>query len=158
MCIVRRPGAALFALDVTDNPAGVSVTKMNHNMIVKESDPIRPLLLTQAVRSGTNGRWLMRCEHCEGGFFAKRCDARFCGAACRVADKRATNKLDSMGRSWSAVAALETKRAQTIERNCEYCGRKFWTDGTQGAQIYCTAACRQGAYRRRKNSAQEAQL
>jgi hypothetical protein len=101
------------------------------------------------TRKRASGKHLLVCEHCGEGFYAARRDARYCSDNCRVAGNRA--KQPKRKRAESAAAALETKRAQAIQKTCEVCGHSFWIDGTQTAQMYCGPACRQKAYRQRKN-------
>jgi hypothetical protein len=119
-------------------------------MIVREDDPIRSLLLQQAIQRKTCGRYLMRCDQCKQGFFARRIDAKFCGAACRVANKRPKPEWDVKRKA--AALALETKRGQRFERHCDHCGRQFFVDGTRTNQVYCGAACRQKVYRARRGA------
>ena len=107
-------------------------------------------------------RFTPRCAVCGDKFAARTRKARFCSARCRQADyrrrkqeariKAAIAGEPSNGRTQSEITAaqLQTKRATFEDRVCERCGERFSADGTQGAKVYCSNACKQAAYRARK--------
>lgn len=106
---------------------------------------------TQAARKPCRGRkHLLICEHCGDAFHAARRDARYCGAACRVAAGRDRAGAGNADRAAASKQALATKRDQYHKKTCAVCGASFGVDGTQTAQAYCGAACRQRAYRARQ--------
>jgi ferredoxin len=133
----------------------VSVTFAAHNRgqaMAKKIDSTDPSYLFYWRQSGcTSKKHLLVCEHCGQAFGAARRDAKFCGAACRVAAGRPARQTADARRAARAVA-LETKRSQSINRTCDVCGRPFQIDATQTAKIYCSAACRQKAHRRRRGA------
>ena len=91
------------------------------------------------------------CSYCRKRFEGKRKDARYCSAACRQAAYRARQPRANMDEV--TAKRLATKRGKSYQGVCRHCGRRFWMDGTQTAQVYCDAACRQAAYRARKKLA-----
>lgn len=84
--------------------------------------------------------------------------ARYCNAACkqRAWRKRHGKLLTPMERSLSARRMVETKRATTVARVCEWCYVVYVCDAVSGSmRRYCCSAHKQAAYRFRKAELKE---
>ncbi len=69
---------------------------------------------------------------------------KYCSNKCRQADYR------SYKRHYEPANTVETKRQQLKQRTCPECEHGFFVSGLQGARKYCSDACKQKAYRKRK--------
>lgn len=97
----------------------------------------------------SNAKHIKACPVCQRYFAARRADAKYCSDACRQVAHRRRHRPT---RGQRARQTYDTKKAQTYKRTCDHCGRTFYPDGTQGAMIYCSNACKQAAYRARKKA------
>lgn len=82
----------------------------------------------------------------------KRRTTYYCSDACRqkaYRDRRTTPMERAITRKESAKKAVETKRSMDMHVTCVECERSFMVDLTRAATQYCSAACKQKAYRRR---------
>lgn len=91
---------------------------------------------------------IIKCWICGKHFQARRIDARYCSNACR---QKAYRRKKGSSSTMEEITAkrLFTKRHTGTMVECLFCGYKFSIDGTQGGKLYCSASCKQKAYRKR---------
>ena len=82
--------------------------------------------------------WIKQCQECQG-YFIGRYAAQVCGETCHTKRRR------------RQVNANNAKRNRHVyrdeDRDCCQCGRPFMPSRSDAK--YCSAACRQAAYRKR---------
>lgn len=72
----------------------------------------------------------------------------YCSAACKQKAYRQKHGIGST-KEEHYRKVIETKRSQDIHVTCQECDRSFMVDQTKAATMYCSAACKQKAYRAR---------
>jgi hypothetical protein len=93
-----------------------------------------------------------KCANC-GKPLGRGYKARYCNAACKQLAwrKRHGKTLTPMERSLAARRMVETKRAKTVIRVCDWCHTAYTCDAVSGSmRRYCSDAHKQAAYRFRK--------
>jgi hypothetical protein len=80
-----------------------------------------------------------RCTYCDQPFRGRRgCGPKFCSAECQRADRNQRRReTRQQQRPWKPLP------------HCAHCGKTIWNAKRSTAR-FCSDACRQKAYRRRK--------
>lgn len=92
------------------------------------------------------------CREC-GKPLERGYKARYCNDACKQRHwrKKHGKVLTPMERKLSAQRMVETKRAKTVVKVCEWCHTAYTCDAVSGSmRRYCSDAHKQAAYRFRK--------
>lgn len=87
-----------------------------------------------------------------------RSSARFCSKKCKQAAhrRRIDPGVGTISRHEEGIKkAVETKQSTLIERSCAECGQELNRTVAQINSLYCSAACKQKAYRKRQRQADE---
>jgi endogenous inhibitor of DNA gyrase (YacG/DUF329 family) len=92
--------------------------------------------------------------------FNKRRTNVYCSKACKQAAWRQAHGLVAGDKAEHYRKIIETKRSQEVNVTCQWCDRQFTVDQTRARTMYCSAACKQAAWRHKKaeQAAYEAQL
>lgn len=102
-----------------------------------------------------------RCEFCGSPLpSGSRSSARFCSVKCKQAAyrRRADPETGTIQREAERIRkSVQTKQATLIERTCGTCKHTFSVEATRINTEYCSAACKQKAYRQRKAQAEQDQ-
>lgn len=98
------------------------------------------------------------CIMCDKLFKPHRRDARFCSTACKqkAYRRRADPEVGSIHREkqrQTNIAITKQERVKTL--TCAVCGATIRCSVLHTNLIYCSAACKQKAYRQRKAEAAE---
>jgi hypothetical protein len=106
-------------------------------------------LSEQAAKDRREGcNFLMECDFCGRGFYAKRKAAKYCSDTCRA---KASRPLPSHERVVDGrKRAVSAKRGQSITRECVECGEPFTVSGLAVRSAYCSNKCKMRAYRARR--------
>ncbi|MER6075903.1 hypothetical protein ABT187_45595 [Streptomyces sp. NPDC001817] len=97
------------------------------------------------------GGLVRRCEHCwEPLRVTARSDARFCSKACKAAERRwRRHNREAVGIGIAFLWGVEDE----LVVHCPVCGRRFALGhGHRRDAVYCGHACRQAAYRARRQA------
>ena len=93
------------------------------------------------------------CEFCGHFFKPARKDGRFCSQSCKqkAYRRRVDPDVGSISREKQRKANIDlTKHTKTKELCCEQCGRTLIVSIATTNLAYCSNACKQKAYRKRK--------
>lgn len=95
------------------------------------------------------------CDFCGNPFEPHDARQKYCSAACKQATYR--RNVDSLvGSAWrqkaQIEAAVETKRNTLKEVTCPVCNRVFTAEIIRTQLTYCSAACKQKAYRKKRDA------
>lgn len=93
------------------------------------------------------------CEMCGHGYQPARSDSRFCSDACKQKSyrRRVDPEVGSVHREKQRQTNIAiTKQMTTKTLNCACCGRPLEVGINHTNLMYCSAACKQKAYRQRK--------
>jgi hypothetical protein len=74
-----------------------------------------------------------------------RVDARFCSAACRAQERRHRPRMNALYAKCSTFGG--------VDRHCQHCNGQLTPlslDDKRADALYCSARCRQAAYRKRR--------
>lgn len=96
------------------------------------------------------------CEWCERFFSPVRKDARFCSDACKqkAYRRRVDPEVGSIHREKQRQTNIAiTKQLVTKKLACDWCGRPLEVSVLHTNLMYCSNACKQKAYRQRRQSA-----
>lgn len=99
------------------------------------------------------------CSSCGRPFHAQRSTAKYCSNACKQDAYRQRNGLTSGlhpndAHREAARRGAITLAARYFEVTCQHCGRVVGADGNTVKNLkYCSDACSQAAYRKRKKQA-----
>jgi len=101
-------------------------------------------------------RWLVipKCPICgkrlfsaQHGYRDVRVDKVYCSSACKQKAYRQRCGTDPVT---ARQRAVETKQGEEIIKSCAWCGEHFVATVAAAKQKYCSAACKQAAYRARR--------
>lgn len=85
------------------------------------------------------------CKSCWFEFEARRCNAKFCSAACRQKHWR--------NRHAETSTAADNMRPKMERKTCPHCNAGFWQNPKGRKAVYCSNSCRSSANRMKKTAA-----
>jgi hypothetical protein len=102
-----------------------------------------------------NKFWVRRCGNCRGLFVGPGV-ASYCGPCADVARNEAAARAKERAKEASAERSVQ-RQAKRTEAKCAACGKPIAgrQRGSGDRPAYCSSACRQWTYRRRKQTVVE---
>jgi hypothetical protein len=144
-----------------------SVTGMDCQICLRGLEPLEPVYRMQFGHAINNGWRTSLCSRCLGAFvealkWSSLKDAFRPSEPCEVCRRPVFNfkrwKATRVICSWKCRGTIDTRAAKKLrtsrrlDRTCPHCAKEFKPN--HGNRRYCSAACKQAAYRQRIESFQ----